>query len=674
MYNNKKEEEKAVIIGKASFIDFDAFASWCETEEADECFSVKNLWTDALYELQGVIPGVNVSQLHDAVSYHNERQRCYIEPLKKRYKYIEEFSDEDNRLSFSLLYEHEKFDIISFGNKDFLVPAGKLQKTYLHDYSKLSVSQIRQSISGNDSVSLELVPSDAVLSQVSIQEQKGNIENKRKQLEDISSEIEDVQNARKGELAELQAEIDRRVAILEAKKEEMLNHLNKKKAEMEEMKRKLEQELFVLESEIYSIRCFLGEVIDFIKLRSGAPAPADYPITLFQKMRFLDEELGKAVSFYDFDFDDYKVFEKLLKNRMDIVELFCPNEKCVSLVRVSKSGIAYGYASTQYGPMLTEYEVYHGKKIGILIRNGENLYFGWTDDEKISISEDMFFTPETKEVAANEAEKDSSTPIKEMVSRYFIFSILQGALENKKILSLPAEVKATFARPSEYIVYSAADGWIVDNRFGSFADIVEKTNNNIQVGNYVLSLQCLSDGHYNSWWGGRTCERDHNFSNRTRDVHLNDGEIYKINLVEEGSYGPEYYVSLVKNGFDYVYRNGEYTERVRDAYARFRVFTDEFIDLTYMNSVWLSYVITTRNLGYSAKNRLGSFAEVIRYLNKALKFVRQREEEEKALIEKFSPGLTNDENWPVKLSEWKLENNVRNITEYQAKRFVKSVE
>ena len=385
----------------------------------------------------------------------------------------------------------------------------------------------------------------------------------------------------------------------------------------------------------------------------------------------MDEELGKAISFYDFDFRDAKIFENLLKTRSDAVDLFCPTEKCVSLIRVSKTNKHFGYYNTPYGSMLLDYEVYHGKKIGIIVRNGDNLYLGWTDEGKINIPDDMFFTPSVKEVSEEEAKEFKPTPIKEAVSRYFVFAILQGLLEKKNILTLPEGVKVRFPQASQYVVCVTADTWLSDNRYGSFSDIIEKVNSKISVGDHILALESLNDGRYNpGGWGGcgrYEYERDRNFSRRTRDVHFADGHIYKINLVEDD----DCYVSLKKNGLDYVYRNGDFRERKRDAYANFLVYKDEFINLTYMNSVWLEYVITTRKLGKAG--RMGNYAEVIRYLNKALEFVRKREITEKSLIEKYYPKLDKIEDWPVKLSEWKLEKDVRNITEYQAKRFAKKL-
>ena len=675
------KNQKAIVLGKAYFRNFERFVQWCNTDDADAFFETKHLWTGVLYELQGEIPGVDASHLFDMSKAGDRygctppRQKNYIEPLTKVMDYINEFSSEDVPLSFDLLYEHEKFDIIAFGSEQFLIPAGKLIKIPHTNYSDISLSALRGEVesSSGEGTALSLVPTDSILQNTSVNTQKASIEVKQQELEQITQAMDDVNNARIDGLAELQAEIDRKMAELQAQKDKMMEVLLAKQAEMEAVKKKLEQELFVLESEIYSIRCFMGEVVDFVKLKSGKDADVDRPITLFQKLRFLDEELAKIASIYNFDFEDYKLFESLLKARKDVVETFCPNEKSVTLVRVSRTNKAYGYASLPYGRVLAEYKVYHGEKIGILIRNGENLYIGWTDDEKINIPENMFYTPgETVAAVPSEvSEKDCSTPIKEAVSRYFVFSILQGALANKKLISLPEGVKAKFSEPSEYIIYSSADAWLVDNRYGTFEEMVDRVNEKVSVGDYIIALEHLSDGQYHSYggWGGSVeFNRDRNFSRRTHDTYFCDGAIYKINLIEDDE---DYYVSLPKANMDYVYRSGNYYKRQREARANFRVYADEFINLTYMNSVWLKYVIATRNLGDCG--RMSHFAEVARYLNKALEFVSEREKEEFSLIEKHYPALSEDSEWPAKLSEWKLGHSVRQITDYQAKRFSKTL-
>ena len=42
--------------------------------------------------------------------------------------------------------------------------------------------------------------------------------------------------------------------------------------------------------------------------------------------------------------------------------------------------------------MLDRYDYYHGKTVGIIIRNGENLYLGWTDENRVHISDDLILT------------------------------------------------------------------------------------------------------------------------------------------------------------------------------------------------------------------------------------------------------------------------------------------
>lgn len=663
-----ENNEKAIVIGKARFNDFAEYEKWCVTKEADEFFTVANLWTGNLYHLQGKIQGVDFGKLLDTVTvqpygWSNRRtviEEYHITPLKKCIEYMESFPDA--ALSFKLISESaEKVDIIAFGERQFIVPKWAITKEYLKDYSNATLIELSamKPLEGAGTGIIPVGSELATVSQTDIQNEIGETNSKQSELQ---SEMDDIKNAKTDELAELQAEIDKKVAELEERKQSLLAVLQEKKNELDAKMQKLTQELFMLESEIYSIRCFLGEVVDFIKLSSGESAPTDAPITLFQKIRFLDEELGKLVSLYDFNFGNIKLFEKLLQKRKDIVDIFCPNDKCVSLVRVSKTGNAYGYNGID--EMLTEYKVYHGMTIGILIRNGDNLYIGWTDDEKINIQDDnMFFTPETKRINEEDKVYTQESTVKEVVSRYFIFSILQGALQNSKMLSLPDSVKASFMKPSEYIIYSVADTWLCDTRYGTFSDMIDKCNSRIQQGDYVLALEWQNDKHG---------ERGHSdWRNLTRDVSVSDRGIYQIRLVEKndelypiGKY--RYYISLIKSNDDYVYRDGDWHDRKRDAHALFRVYDDEFINLTYMNSAWLKYCITTQNLGN--KGRLSHFAETIRYLNDALKFIKKREEKEAKWLGQYVE--ITDDMWAA-LSDWKLEKGVRNINDYQAKRFAK---
>ena len=61
--------------------------------------------------------------------------------------------------------------------------------------------------------------------------------------------------------------------------------------------------------------------------------------------------------------------------------------------------------SEKYANMLDWTEKYRGRCIGILLRDGENLYITWTDEDRISFKDDFFFRPGVSDEIDPEAEK-----------------------------------------------------------------------------------------------------------------------------------------------------------------------------------------------------------------------------------------------------------------------------
>lgn len=214
-------------------------------------------------------------------------------------------------------------------------------------------------------------------------------------ISDIEQDMEDVKNAKTAELAALQKEIDEKMAALEAKKADLLADLNARKAEMEAKLRDMEVTVMRLDAEIYSIRCYTGEVLELKKIREGRPAPAETPLVFYQKMRYLDEELGKIASIYDVDFNDAKHFEGLIKNVDSVFNTFCPSERSLMLIRVSKSN--KGFSRVDGTNILDMYEKYHGRKVALVIRDGENCYIAWTDDNRINFADDAFYKAGTRQ-------------------------------------------------------------------------------------------------------------------------------------------------------------------------------------------------------------------------------------------------------------------------------------
>ena len=65
---------------------------------------------------------------------------------------------------------------------------------------------------------------------------------------------------------EKQAELEKLKQELEAKYAEMTQLIREKKKEMEEQMVQLNNQMFVLDTELYGIRCMMGETVQFVQL------------------------------------------------------------------------------------------------------------------------------------------------------------------------------------------------------------------------------------------------------------------------------------------------------------------------------------------------------------------------------------------------------------------------
>lgn len=263
-----------------------------------------------------------------------------------------------------------------------------------------------------------------------------------------------------------------------------------------------------------------------------------------------------------------------------------------------------------------------------------------------------------------------------------------------------------------------ADEWLKDTRYGDLSDIMEKYNGLLRKGDPLLTLSCLGpEGNKFSRYNN---DRGIGYRNRTHDVLASDNTIYKVNFVintkmkkycferrdrigfsdKYGEWKKVEYLSDKPtfeeffrhpgNGWifpkDMEYRNVTSEDSVKqDVYvalkkdpnwmtgkestANFQLYPDEYINLTFLNTDLIRYVLTNGELGSKFRNR--NFSSVIPYLNHALQFLKEREKGEQLMIEQYVTELPAD--WRMRLSHWKMQNDIHTITEYQAKRFAKSL-
>lgn len=634
-----------------------------------------------------------------------------LEDLKKDISYAEKY---DQPLNVYAVYEGIGV-WVALGSKEFFLVEheGYLRDyTPVKDYSGMSVGEIRALSSGtNISTPVPATVPDGLSAKLIHQ----NADAARQQLTDLESQLKDAREGRSAELAALKEEAERAMKALEEKKQALMDMLNAKKKELQQQVEVMNDQIFLLESQIYAIRCYAGEVVNFAQLRKGRNAADTEPIVLHQKLRYLDEEMGRLTSIYEMDTSDLNYFEDFLSASPVALDVFAPNERCVTLVRLSRTGRRFKMSEI-YANMLEEYRLYHGNTVGIVIRNGENVYIGWTDAEQVHVTDDFIMEVDPKAFHVNndfigqETEAERETRLiqerttarqvaAELVSRIFIFNILQGIVDNSDLLPLPEGI--TISRESEYVKFSMADKWLSDNRFGSFADIVERCNEpELHKGDTVLTVQFLRPQYenrniYRQWQN----DRGRGDKNRTWDCSVSDCRVYPINLAEYDE--PRQRTYYRYNGIRYV-TNGDGSNLSEDseiietkwerdphffvsvkktesnsgtARSNFEIYPDEVINLTYMNSVWLEYAINNRNLGgWVVGHQAVDYAYGIRYLNTALEHVRRREAEESALLNEADPTyISTHPEWPVQLSEWKLATGIRRLTPRSTKQFLRSL-
>lgn len=623
---------------------------------------------------------------------------------------------------------HEgNFAYLYLGNpaKGIIVPDPEKYLEYIpdKDYSNCTPAQVRASLMlPEDAAHMEIIPAKANL--MTSNQVRSKVEEEKEKLRKAEADLDDLRNYRSAGLVELKAEVDRLKAKMEAKKETLMAEMREKMAELKATMESLENQIWLLDSQIYNILCFAGEAVKIAHIKKGTNAPDDSPIVIYQKLHFLADDLGRLASIYEIQFEELSMFEEFLSNSPIAIDTFLPAPRCISLVRLSRDCKEIGRDNRfPYQNMLTKYQYYHGKTIGILIRNGENVYVAWCDEDRVHIEDDLIVSIQTEtqpventgyrsEFDIEDEERTRKAQQKKIVdgliSRSFVYNILQGAVERTpSILPLPDGVKLN--QQSPYVIYSMADGWLTDNRFGSFTEIMDKHRERICKGDMILTMQHLiPERSCHRSWAPQPWEnpRGRGQMNRTHDCSTEDCTLYSVNLVE---YDPP--VSCIRYRYpdpldktNWLYAtctveprdvhlsdNCEVLEEFEridrhvfvslkkmdswdsEARANFEIYPDEFMPLS-MSSVELEWAITNKSLGNWRLNGTEiNYAYVIRYLKTALDYVRKREAHDKELLDAVDSRVCQTPEWQLALSEWKLEKHVREITPYQAKRFAKSI-
>lgn len=730
------------VIGKAR-IKIDEFLHWRKNESQNW---ISDNWKDYFMQFRNDGDDSVLSYAEKGYSrfgsfLNAKPDFSFDEKVIKHHEYLQAM-----QMSWELLYYDDFLAVIRSAELAFALPVSMVEIEEYENLDNDTIGTLRKRITGPGTAPSGFVPDQAI----SLRQMKNRLKEAEEKITLQQEKLKSLEQEKQEELRRIREEVEQRYA-------EKMQELQKKQDEMYTAMERLKKELFLLDAEIYSIRCFLGEVIDFIPILSGTHAAEDTPVVLYQKLRYLDEEMGKYLAIYDFDARDTPLFEQALQHRKDLQDIFAPGPKSISLLRISRNAVQFG-DHPRVANMLKEYETFHGKRIGILIRDGENIWMGWTDDDRISIpDENAFFEPK-KKYSSLDSTAASSTK-EEIASRYFVFSILQGLITQGKTLRLPKEASVFHENP--YVIFSMADGWLEDNRFGMFSGIIDRTAQPLKIGDMVLTMMTITRDdkgfstsnkmfEYLEPWNNN---RGRGERNRTHDAYISNRKVYPVNLIEmEEQYAIicKSYETEKKPDMDNALKPAPATDRWREdfriyftvrnhmyhginvkhmtsedllsfyvqehpeefytpylipdpdkeiyrydvpdhiekkdcifhyylsaakgdygystnARANLEIMEDEYLNLTYLNSVYVLYAIQNRKIGgWRVGQHYLDYSNSLPYLQKALAFLKEREQEEAALLEKH---MVLYPDWQVDLSEWRLQHGYHRLTNKRAEKF-----
>lgn len=443
----------------------------------------------------------------------------------------------DENQKIALYYKDDRIAIAGYNDIRFVLPVETVTEEELPNYDDMTSEQLLELSSGQSTL-----PSVPGKSKVAVNKE---LESASMALREMERYQESVKAGTAAELADLNEQINALKAEMERKKQEIIAGMQGKMQAMQEKVAELKRQIFILDTQLYGLRCYLGETIQFHTIRDGEPAAKDLPVIIYQKIRYLDEEMGRYLSLYELG-DQRNHTETLIeamRHRDDIADILAPGPKSINVAKLSRTGTVVA-GSEQCQNMLAHYKMLHKNQLALFIRNGEQLYVTWLDADKIQVSDgNMFLSPKVVEDTGKvpkdswekeRLEKERNRQRNEILSRWFFFNILQGILDNTTMLDIPEKVNIATGR-SQYVVFSSADGWIETNLYGTFEDMLDRSKDIfLKKGDMILTGTQITRGdrHWDKAWSNT---RGIGEKNRTSGVSLPSRKFLPVNKILTGA-------------------------------------------------------------------------------------------------------------------------------------------
>lgn len=177
----------------------------------------------------------------------------------------------------------------------------------------------------------------------------------------------DTSEKMQAKLLEIKAIADIIIAEKKYELEEKLSQMNEYLSVMKDKVRNLVRVITIL-------NLYTGQTVDINQITDGEPAPADEPLSIRQRILYMDEELCVHLD-HEADYRDVPAFFEWLKDPVNR-DIIVPEQRCVVSLKPKRFEMSYRSGDSYYDSMRNEWN----KHTYIVIRNGERLYWFESDD------------------------------------------------------------------------------------------------------------------------------------------------------------------------------------------------------------------------------------------------------------------------------------------------------
>jgi len=315
---------------------------------------------------------------------------------------------------------------------------------------------------------------------------------------------------------------------------------------------------------IGNIELYLGIHEDIIQLRRGPYAPITEPLSLRQRILYMDEEVGISGYKYDLDwknvddFDDWLMMDKNL-------ELMLPETKGIVIIRVRRKDKFYTDSPID-NQILNE----SNHTTYFLMRNGSNVYRIYANliiEPRLFPGRDEFELMRTDkhQFMRDEAIKDRADMYREHML------VIQGILDRAEIFHFPERVD--MFKPDgidEQIRLIYDDERLLSDGSETYREWRARLNSHNKIGSRVV--------YSGVSWGDS--------EDRLTSKHIRNPDPGVYNLARKGNeskYYHSYDFAFLYNPEDTVYRNWYQEHGVRKRAVAFKVDTNDHCILNYDN-------------------------------------------------------------------------------------------